>query len=482
MLLLLAVVACGGGAERDGPSDDKGADTGQNADTGGVDAEWARVAGAPADGLGNAITPAGDLDGDGAPDLLVAAYLGNRVCVLPAGMPGGQATLDSLRVACLVGEGDLDYLGYGLAGVGDVDGDGFDDVMVGAIGNGDAGSNAGKVYFVRGPLAPGSFALGNATSSWRGETAGDYAGVSLASAGDATGDGVEDYLVGASGFDAGATAGGRAYLLSGPLPEGDFSLADAPITFTGLGAPAGPPPPPHGAFGVGDFVGDGLLGPGDLDGDGFDDLVLGATGDATLGANTGRACVFRGPVGRGAWSITEADLVLQGLAAGSYSGSPLVGPGDLTGDGLADLLVAADGTGPGFVYLLAGSAAEGTTSLSTAITRFEGEAEGDLFGFAAAAADVTRDGVPDLLVGAPASNRSGALTGSAWLFEGPFAAGAIPTSSGRHFHGEAGAGSFGSAVALGPDMNLDGVPDLAVGEYTSAAGGGFSGALYLISP
>ena len=149
---------------------------------------------------------------------------------------------------------------------------------------------------------------------------------------------------------------------------------------------------------------------------------------------------------------------------------------------LGHLLVAADGAGPGFVYLLAGSGTDGTIALSAAITRFEGEAEGDLFGFSAAAADVTQDGVPDLLVGAPASNRSGALTGSAWLFEGPFAAGAIPTTAGRQVHGEAGAGSFGSAVALGPDMNLDGVPDLAVGEYTSDAGGGFSGALYLISP
>jgi hypothetical protein len=85
------------------------------------------VAGAPADGLGNALAPAGDVNGDGAEDLLVAAYLGNRVCVLLGGVPDGESTLDALSPACLAGEGPHDYAGYALAGVGDADGDGFDD-------------------------------------------------------------------------------------------------------------------------------------------------------------------------------------------------------------------------------------------------------------------------------------------------------------------------------------------------------------------
>lgn len=447
-----------------------------------MDREWARVAGAPADGLGNALAPAGDVNGDGAEDLLVAAYLGNRVCVLLGGVPDGESTLDALSPACLAGEGPHDYAGYALAGVGDADGDGFDDVMVGSIGNSEAGSNAGKAYLVRGPLAPGSTSLADATASWLGEAEGDYAGVGLARAGDPTGDGAPDFLIGASGYDAAGTAGGRAYLIPGPVQPGAWSLAEASISFTGLTTTPEAAPPPHAAFGIGDFVGDSLVGPGDLDGDGVDDLALSAPGDATLGANTGRVCIFHGPVGEGAHSITEADLVVQGVASGSFTGSPLAAPGDLSGDGLADLIVGADGSGTGFVYLLAAAGSTGSIPVDSAWGRLDGEVEGDFFGFAISAADVTGDGLTDVLVGAPNSDRGGTYSGAAYLFAGPFAAGATPASAASALHGEIDVGSFGSAVAAGADLNHDGVPDLAVGEYLSAAGGGFSGAVYLIAP
>ncbi|MFZ5480819.1 MAG: hypothetical protein ACOZNI_28930 [Myxococcota bacterium] len=485
---MLLVLACVGPSSSDAPDPDDAADSADTAqpDSGDggfpVDREWASIAGAPADGLGNAVTSAGDPDADGDADVLVSAYLGNRVCVVSAPVPAGPNALDALETSCFTGESDADYAGYGIAGVGDADADGVDDLMVGSIGNGDGGADAGKAYLVSGPVAPGTFALADATATWRGENAGDYAGVALAPASDLTADGIPDVLVGASGYDAAGTAGGRAYLLPGPLVAGQWMLADAYASFTGLGVVAEAVPPPHGAFGVGDFVGDAMLSPGDLDGDGFDDLVLGASGDATLGPSTGRVAIFRGPLGSGDHPVDAADAVYAGVAAGSYTGSPLAGPGDLTGDGRADLLVAADGAGPGYVHLLAGSSQDGALSVAMAWARFDGEADGDLFGFALSAGDADGDGSVDLLVGSPASSRAGDLSGAAWLFRGPFASAGYGPDDGEPMHGQLGAGTFGSAVQIGPDLDLDGSADLAVGEYTGDAGGGFSGALYIINP
>lgn len=475
---MLWLVACVGGQPDDDTADSVRED--EDEDAWPVDAEWARVAGAPADGLGNAVANAGDLTGDGAGDLLVAAYLGNRVCVVPAPIPAGPQLLDSLAVTCFTGEGEYDYAGYGMAAVGDTNGDGAGDLLVGSIGNSDGGANAGRAYLLTGPFVPGSMSLGEAAATWQGETGGDYAGVALAAAGDVTGDGQRDFLVGASGYDAGGTAGGRAYLLPGPLEAGSWALADAETTFTGLVPESGTPPPPHGAFGVGDFVGDALLGPGDLDGDGVEDLVLSASGDATLGANTGRAVVFRGPISAGHRLVSDADLVVTGLSAGSYAGSPVVGPGDLDGDGRADLLISADGTGPGYVYLIEGSDLEGTMPLSAASARFDGEVDGDLFGFSLSAGDADGDSEIDILVGSPASDHGGELAGAAWLFLGPFSAGTYGASVAPPSHGAPGAGSYGSAVAIAPDLDLDGVPDLVSGEYTGDAGGGYSGAFYVL--
>lgn len=487
-MILLLLPACAADRPDSDPTaneDSSPPDTSEtgNIDTGPVDGEWARVAGAPADGLGNALAPAGDPDGDGRPDLLAAAYLGNRVCVLPPDLPTGETGLDDVALACMSGETETDYAGYGIAGAGDADADGVDDLLVASIGNREAGANAGKVYLVRGPVTPGDLALADAGTSWLGEASGDYAGTGLAAAGDVTADGSADLVIGASGYDDGGVAGGRVYVVPGPVEPGAYLLGDAYASITGLGASSGgPAPPPHGAFGVGDFLGDAVLGPGDLDGDGVDDLALGASGDATQGAGTGKVAVFRGPIVSTAYSVADADLTISGAAGGSYTGSPIAAAGDVTGDGTADLWISADALGAGHVYLFASASQDGTMPVAAAYADLTGAEDGDYFGFALSAGDADGDGVGDLLVGAPYSEASGPLTGSAYLFRGPFASSSLTPDDADGFHGATNCGTFGSAVAVGPDLDLDGSVDLVVGEYTSDAGGGFSGALYLFHP
>lgn len=482
--MIFALLAACAGGPTDTPSDTSDTAETPDPDAWKADGTWALLAGAPVDGLGNAVVAA-DIDGDAQGDLLVAAYLGNRVCLVRGPLAQGQHAIDTVG-ACLPGEQDSDYAGYGIAAVGDLDGDGVPEVAVGSIGNSEVGANAGKVYVLPGTWGGASSdatLLDAASATLLGETAGDYAGLSIAPAGDLTGDGLPDLVVGASGYDGGGEAGaggGRAYVVAGPLPAAG-SLADAWASFTGLGAVvpaegAPPSPPPHGSFGVGDFIGDALAGPGDFDGDGAPDLALGASGDATLGPSTGKVVVWFGPVSAGNAGVADADVTFAGPAAGAYVGSPLRALPDLDGDGRDELLVAGDGLGAGVVWIVS-PGTEGTFPIADAPTRIEGRDLGDTFGAAVAYGELDGDGLLDLLIGAPSARHDGVATGATFLLLGGFGPGVHPLAD-TVFYGAAAGDAFGRAVAVG-DLDADGHPDLISGASTSDVGGGFSGGVWV---
>ncbi len=464
--VLLPLIACNTSSDKLLPVSDSSGDTGGSP-------PWATVGGASADALGNEVAAAGDLDGDGQGDVLVAAYLGNRVCVLYGPIPAGAALLEERAGTCLIGESDADYAGYGIGAPGDLTGDGLADVLIGAIGNRDGGENAGKAYLLAGPLPPGDVPIREAAlAAWSGEAANDYAGIGLASGGDLTGDGLPDLLIGATGYDGEGGGGGRAYIVAGPLTGGPLTAVWA--TITGLGAEAAPP---HAAFGTGDFIGSALVGGHDLDGDGLDDLALGASGDQSTGINTGKVAVFYGPLPPGPALISSADALIYGVTENGYAGSPMRGAPDLTGDGRDDLLVSADGTGAGSVYLL--SPGTGESLLSAAPVRLDGAADGDLFGYSIARPlDLDLDGYIDLAIGATAADGPAvADTGAVAVFSGPFTPGVRLAD--RACYGEVYGDSFGSAVDAAPDLLPDGLPGLIIGAPSSDESGGFAGKLYL---
>jgi len=217
------------------------------------------------DRFGFSVAPAGDMDGDGVTDLVVGAPYSDV-----SGADAGMAFLFSGHVAgevpasdalaSLTGEGAEDNAGWAVGPAGDVDGDGFDDVLIGAIDHDGGGYYAsGTVYLVHGPVS-GTVNLGAAQTRFEGYEAGLHAGRDVAGAGDVNGDGQPDILIGSNHW---VDTDGYAWLLYGPFADGDVSLADADARFF-----------IEGCTHCG--VGTAVEAAGDLDGDGFDDVLVGA--------------------------------------------------------------------------------------------------------------------------------------------------------------------------------------------------------------
>ncbi len=342
---------------------------------------------------------AGDVDGDGFADLLIGAPYHSEpfvhgVAYLVLG-PVPVGDLDlSLADARLLGDGRISYAGWSVAGAGDTDGDGCADVLVRAHISG-----VGQVvYLVRGPVA-GDVGLSDAEARLDSEEENDRAGDTLTGVGDVDGDGLDDVLVGAHQSDLGGTMAGAAYLLYGPL-SGERSLTDADARLLGLNAD--------------DRVGWAVAGPGDVDGDGHADLLIGAWGVDTGVEDAGAAYLLYGPLGRGD-TLAGADATLVGGEAGVEAGWDVEGAGDLDEDGFADVLVTGSTEEGGTVFLVYGPV-EASLDLSTADATFVAEDADDRAGRALAGpGDVDGDGHADILIGAPGSDDAGDHAGAAYL-------------------------------------------------------------------
>ena len=246
----------------------------------------------------------------------------------------------SLADAKFIGENASDSVGYSVASAGDVNLDGYDDLIVGAEGDDDGGDRAGAAYLILGPVT-GDVDLSMADAKFIGEDAGDSAGLVVASACDVNGDGYDDLIVAASGDDDGGDAAGAAYLILGPV-AGDVDLSAADAKFIGEDE--------------NDSAGRSVASAGDVNGDGYDDLIVGASGDADGGNYAGAAYLILGPVA-GDVDLSLANAKVIGEDEGDNAGFSVAPAGDVNGDGHADLIVGASGdddggTEAGAAYLI----------------------------------------------------------------------------------------------------------------------------------
>jgi hypothetical protein len=394
-------------------------------------------------------TTVGDVNGDGYADVAAGAPAADYVnydqgiVYLYGGSPSG------LYYAMLwVGEptGTPTNFGVSVAAAGDVNGDGYGDIIIGAPTTGPSG----KAYVWHG--GPGGPSGGPANWTVSFGTAGAQFGSSVASAGDVNGDGYGDVIVGAPIDENDQADEGRAYVFLGSAS----GLATSPVRI-------------YEGNQDGAHLGNSVASAGDVNGDGFSDIIIGAEFHDQLlrppfsFGDSGAARMYpggtSGPAAVAAWVTYAGNSYYQ-------FGHVVAPAGDIDGDGYSDVIVTAHLSDAatideGQVFVFRGSA--GGLSVVPHWSYGSGQAYADLGCSAAGAGDVNGDGLSDVIVGAVFADRNGRHdNGEALVFAGPLTGGAATTPI-WSFAGQADYENVGHVVASGGDINGDGFADVLAG-------------------
>ena len=418
------------------------------------------------DYLGYNISAGGDLNGDGYTDLVTgayqfevstSAYSTGRGYVFFGPMTSGTSLRGSSADFTVDGDDSYDYLGYNINAGGDVNGDGYDDLIIDAYGDeGDGGSYNGSIYLFLGPISSGGFDVADADAKMSGDNASEYFGQYIADFVDIDDDGFDEVVGGRYSVDA--YAGGLAFFSD---PTGELNTEDdsaAIIRGSESSAYAGR------SATFNDFNGDGVV-----------DIGYGESG-------LSQGFIINGPIS-GEMDDGDADIDLYSNDTGAYATSQL-GAGDFNGDGYIDLAV-------GSMYSDFGAASGGlVVTINGPLTSSSYDVEND-FDFATyelvsynymgayydsmEVGDIDDDGNDDLFIGVSYNDDAGSSAGAVFLNYGPMTGVQSSAVYDRAIYGSANYHYMGRGIDMG-DIDGDGADDLLA---TSYAANSYAGEAYV---
>ncbi len=444
-----------------------------------------------------------------------AGSLGNNKNIVVSGTAGiDLATFDSSDGFIVLGAEVSDFFGHGVSGGGDINGDGFDDLVVG-VGLGDAAAtDAGAAHVIYGKAGATrsnvDLSTFTATNGFTvtGTAAADYLGDSVNLTNDLNGDGYDEMVVLAPGNSDGAADAGTAYVIWGKAGATRSNIATASFGasdgFKILG------------YETSDLMGDADAGDpmngqymdsqGDFNGDGIADLILGHHLSDVDGTNEGVVYVIYGKTGATRSDInlnslgTDGFVIRPGTVASGYLGKGVRFAGDFNGDGYDDIVVGAGysdqtAANAGEAYVIFGSGSSSYTDvLLSNINGTNGfkivtSDTNAWLGSSVASGDVNGDGLTDLIIANTAGDTNGRTDNGAVHIIYGSAAGApyanvnvdsMLSSTGYTIYGAINSDFAGHAIDTAGDFDGDGIDDIVIGTWVEDTGGGDAGAAWIV--
>jgi hypothetical protein len=361
-----------------------------------------------------------------------------------------------------------------IALVGDTDGDGLSELLVGASAE---STGRGTMYLFDGASLSGAMTTRDAIATWTATESYAYLGGyrDITSPGDLDGDGFNELLFAAAQVNGNGDDSGEAYLYYGGASwSGAQSLSSADWTITGS---------------VNDQVG-ARLSTGDYDGDGIGDIVVAAPGASDSNRESGTVAIFLGTGSRwtGRTPISSADYLVYGESDTDELGWTTKFVGDVTGDGTDDIFTTAmydddGGSNAGVGGVIAGGSLRSNDTLSSvATTLFTGDGAEDRFGYDTVGFDADNDGVNDLLVGEYQDDTNGAESGTLRIYFGRsrWASNYAPTDADQTVYGSAAGDRFAHILQDVGDVDGDSLDDLMIGAlFADPDGRSLAGSAYL---